>query len=426
MNNTDNRSSYIFQGILFLPYKDSFYSCLTIQAEQDGNTVMIYRTAVLLILFIISCRTLEQRVERRKTIFVLSEAEKYKYHKISLFNNQSVTMPDAFVKETGMDSDENAPVWSEKGANEISMRVSSAAFLYSSAEKNPDSMYSKAPEQFSVLTFNYPGGRKKSWWATEDEAMFYNYLKKNNALKLDVMWGPSQPEIQTEMFKFAQIKSSDIVYDLGCGDGRVLVQAAKQFGAKGIGYDLDPDKIAAAEKLAKANKVENLVSFKNANMFDQQIGEATVITLYLNISVNARLRPKLFQELQPGTRIVSHNWHMGEWKADGVKSVGKRIVFYWLLPADFSGEWTGSTKNFGDIKVNLTQKFQMVTGEVSLNGKSYAVKDSKVKGKTLALNLEKGLDITLHSDSEILSITSQGKDSSEKITRTSKGSGKIY
>lgn len=387
---------------------------------------MIYRTAVIFILLTISCRTLEQKVQKQKTIFVLSESEKYRYHKISLFNNQSVTMPDAFVKETGMDSDENAPVWAEKSPAEISMKVSGASFLYSSAEKNADSIYSKPTEQFSVLTFIYSGTRKKSWWATEDEALFYNYLKRNNALKLDVMWGPSQPEIQAEMFKFAQIKSTDIVYDLGCGDGRVLVQAAKQFGARGIGFDLDPDKISAAEKLAKANKVENLVSFKNANMFDQQIGEASVITLYLNIQVNARLRPKLFQELQPGTRIVSHNWHMGEWKADGVKSVGKRIVFYWLLPADFSGEWVSSTKNMGELKVKLTQKFQIVNGEISLNGKSYTVKDAKVKGKTLTLNLEKGLDLTIHSDSDNASIVSQGKDSAEKISRVSKGSGTIY
>lgn len=154
---------------------------------------------------------------------------------------------------------------------------------------------------------------------------------------------------------------------------------------RGVGADIDPMRIAAGEKVVKQKKLESKVTLVNKNLFDMDISEASIVTLYLNIKVNRRLRPKLFRELKPGTRIVSHNWHMGDWLPETFKYVseGKRVVYFWVMPENFSGTYQGGA---GDkpVVLKLKQRFQNLYGDISIGGKSYSV-SGKIRGTTVAL-----------------------------------------
>jgi cyclopropane fatty-acyl-phospholipid synthase-like methyltransferase len=133
------------------------------------------------------------------------------------------------------------------------------------------------------------------------------------------------------MLALAHTKRSDIVYDLGCGDGRILIEAARRYGAHGVGVDIDADRIQEAQANAKRAGVESLVRFEEANVYDVDLRSATVVTLYLLPAINQRLRPKLQRELKPGTRIVSHTFDFGDWKATKSKTVGSDQIFLWKI-----------------------------------------------------------------------------------------------
>jgi SAM-dependent methyltransferase len=128
----------------------------------------------------------------------------------------------------------------------------------------------------------------------------------------DVPYLPTTEEAVKSMLKLADVKSSDIVYDLGCGDGRIVIAAAKEYGAHGVGIDINPVRIADAKENAKKAVVENLARFEENDLFDADIHEATVVTLFLLNSVNEKLRPKLLKDLKPGTRVVSNTFGMGD------------------------------------------------------------------------------------------------------------------
>jgi SAM-dependent methyltransferase len=134
--------------------------------------------------------------------------------------------------------------------------------------------------------------------------------------QIDVPYVPTTEEAVKAMLKLADVRKSDIVYDLGCGDGRIVIAAAKEYGAHGVGIDINPERIQEAEGNAKKAGVEKLVRFEENDLFDADIHEATVVTLFLLNSVNLKLRPKLLKDLKPGTRIVSNTFNMGDWKPD--------------------------------------------------------------------------------------------------------------
>ncbi len=157
---------------------------------------------------------------------------------------------------------------------------------------------------------------------------------------LDVPYVPTTDEAVQAMLKLAGVKSADLVYDLGCGDGRIVIAAAKTYGAHGVGIDIDPQRIAEARKEAQAAGVESLVRFVEGDLFKADIRPATVVTLFLLNSVNLRLRPKLQQDLKPGTRIVSNTFDMGDWKADKELMIDSddagaflsRHLYLWIIP----------------------------------------------------------------------------------------------
>jgi len=136
------------------------------------------------------------------------------------------------------------------------------------------------------------------------------------------------------MLKLADVKPSDVVYDLGCGDGRIVIAAAKDYGAHGVGIDIDPERIQEARENARKAGVEALVKFDVNDLFASDIHNATVVALYLLPDVNLRLRPKLLKDLKPGTRIVSHDFHMGDWKPDKHELVdASSNIYLWRIPA---------------------------------------------------------------------------------------------
>ena len=148
----------------------------------------------------------------------------------------------------------------------------------------------------------------------------------------DVPFVPTPDNVVQAMLKHAKITPQDVIYDLGSGDGRIVIAAVKQSGARGVGIDIDPQRVMEARENAKAAGVTDRVEFVEQDLFKADISEATVVTLYLLPAINLRLRPKLLEELKPGTRIVSHSFHMGDWKPIAQETVGYHTIYYWEVP----------------------------------------------------------------------------------------------
>jgi hypothetical protein len=150
----------------------------------------------------------------------------------------------------------------------------------------------------------------------------------------DVIFLPTPPEVVAAMLKVARVGKGDVIYDLGSGDGRIVISAVKDFGAaRGVGIDIDPERIAEASANARQAGVADRVTFLNQDLFTTNFSEATVVTLYLLPSLNLRLRPKLLSDLRPGTRIVSHAFDIGDWVPEQTLDVGGRRVYFWTIPA---------------------------------------------------------------------------------------------
>ena len=151
----------------------------------------------------------------------------------------------------------------------------------------------------------------------------------------EVPYVPTHERIVAEMLKVANVKKGDVLYDLGSGDGRIVITAAKRFGTRGVGVDIDPVRVKEARANAVKEGVTDKVKFLQQDLFETDIREATVVTLYLLPEVNLRLRPKLLADLKPGTRVVSHNYDMGDWtplKTLQVRVPEEHTIYYWVVP----------------------------------------------------------------------------------------------
>ena len=148
----------------------------------------------------------------------------------------------------------------------------------------------------------------------------------------DIHFVPTPDEVVEAMLRLADVGANDVVYDLGSGDGRIPITAARRVGARGVGIELDPELVAQATRSAQQAGVADRVRFVEGDIFESDISPATVVTLYLLTSINERLRPKLQKELRPGTRIVSHQFRMGDWEPERDIVVDFRSVFLWRVP----------------------------------------------------------------------------------------------
>src|SRR6187397_1197410 len=151
----------------------------------------------------------------------------------------------------------------------------------------------------------------------------------------DVIYVPTRQTVVDAMLKVANVKAGDVLYDLGCGDGRIPVTAA-QLGARAVCIDIDPRRIAEANENVKKNNVGDRVRVLNQDLFTTDISEATVVSLYLLPSLNLKLRPTLWKTLKPGTRIVSHDFDMGDWKPEQTLNVDGATVYYWTITPDLA------------------------------------------------------------------------------------------
>lgn len=225
------------------------------------------------------------------------------------------------------------------------------------------------------------GSERKLMFYTESDAAMDRYLRLKNKLRLDVVWGPSSDEVIEAMFRLAKPTRADVVFDLGCGDARILIAAAKKFGARGVGYDLDRELLAKGMANAKKQKVGELITLKSDDLFSADLSQASIVALFLNDRINSKLKPKLFRELKPGTRVVSNTWHMGDWRADARVRISdsSRFVYFWLMPANFSGVW----RDPAGAVLTVRQHYQMVELEAQGDGVSKSSGEAQAKGTML-------------------------------------------
>lgn len=210
---------------------------------------------------------------------------------------------------------------------------------------------------------------------------------------LDVIYEPTSYPIVEKMLDMAGVTSQDVVYDLGCGDGRIVITAAKRRGSRGVGIDLDPERVHESVKNAEREGVTDKVAFYEKDLFKAEIADATVVMIYLYPEVNLRLRPKLLRELRPGTRIVSHSHTMAEWQADATRRTQGHDLHFFIVPANVTGAWKGVDTEGREISIALTQKFQQVKGTLSVGAeKPCPIRNCSLEGEKITFTVERTVD----------------------------------
>jgi SAM-dependent methyltransferase len=205
----------------------------------------------------------------------------------------------------------------------------------------------------------------------------------------DVPYVPTPENVVQKMLEMVNVGKDDLVYDLGCGDGRIVIAAVQESGARGVCVDISEERINESRWNAKRAEVSDRIEFLNQDLFETDFSQASVVTLYLLPSVNIRLRPKLLSELKPGTRVVSHAFDMGDWEHDRFEKVDGREIYFWIIPANVSGIWQwGYAEGDEQGQLELKQSFQKVDGTLVTNGEARAIQDAKLKGDRLEFTVE--------------------------------------
>ena len=202
--------------------------------------------------------------------------------------------------------------------------------------------------------------------------------------RLDVIYVPTPQQVVDRMLAIADVKAGDYMIDFGCGDGRMVVTAAKR-GARGYGVDINPQRIKEANANAEAAGVTDKVEFKIANLFEQDLSKADVMAMYLLTDINLRLRPKILDTMKPGTRVVSHAFDMGDWKPDVHENVDGRNIYFWMVPAKIAGSWDVQGEN--KMKLSIDQKYQFFTGKAEMGGKTFDITDGRIKGSEVSFKM---------------------------------------
>lgn len=210
--------------------------------------------------------------------------------------------------------------------------------------------------------------------------------------KPDVVFVPTPQPVVDAMLALAGVQPGEMVYDLGCGDGRAVITAARHFGARGIGVDIDPRRIEESRANAREAGVTDRVEFKQEDLFTMQFADADVLFLYLLPELNLRLRPRILDELRPGTRVVSHSFRMAEWEPDEYRWVGTSSIFLWIVPAKAAGEWKVELPGGEEGTLTLAQEFQNVSGTLDARGESLPLKDGRLNGRTLTFRFGQGAE----------------------------------
>jgi precorrin-6B methylase 2 len=206
-------------------------------------------------------------------------------------------------------------------------------------------------------------------------------------VRLDVPYVPTPQDVVDRMLDMAKLTKDDFHIDLGSGDGRIAVTAAKR-GARSMGVDLNPVRIGEANENAKKAGVSDRVTFVQGNLFEMDISKANVLTMYLLQSVNLQLRPKILSDLRPGSRVVSHAFSMNDWEADEHANVAGRNVYLWIIPGKAEGSWQAES-NGRKFTLDLKQTFQRLTGTATVNGVPTPV-TGRLTGNAIELTTDLG------------------------------------
>jgi len=206
--------------------------------------------------------------------------------------------------------------------------------------------------------------------------------------RFDVPYVPTRQVVVDEMLRLAGLGPGDFLIDLGSGDGRIVITAAREFGIRALGLDIDPQRVAEARDNAVKAGVADRVEFRQENIFNADFSRASVVTLYLLPAVNLRLRPKLLDELRPGTRVVSHDFHMDDWEPDRTLVVGKTL-YLWTIPAQVTGTWT-VTVGGRRFDLALRQRFQKLEGFARIGERRALLWEGRLEGERVAFTLIEG------------------------------------
>lgn len=210
-----------------------------------------------------------------------------------------------------------------------------------------------------------------------------SYAPKLGQLGKDVMWLPTQDELVTQMLAAARVSPQDEVVDLGAGDGKIAIAAARQFGARAWGIEYNKDLAALAQRNAQEAGVGDRVRIVHGDIFKEDFSSADVVTLYLLEELNAQLRPKLLA-MRPGTRVLSNTFSMGDWEPDQVIHTARQTGYFWTVPAVVDGQWAlHGVDAKGPVQLRLSQRFQRVGGQLTWGGQVQTLLGARIEGADL-------------------------------------------
>jgi len=200
----------------------------------------------------------------------------------------------------------------------------------------------------------------------------------------DVIWVPTPQALVDRMLEIAGTKPTDYVVDLGSGDGRTVITAAKKYGARALGIEYNPDMVELAKRNAEKEGVSDKAQFMKADIFQTDFSKATVLTLYLLPSLNVKLRPTILN-MRPGTRVVSHAFTMDDWQADQVESADGRTAYMWIVPAKVGGTWKIDVAGGGarSYEATFVQQYQNIGGSAKADGRNVQFSNGKLRGETI-------------------------------------------
>ncbi|MGZ5090364.1 MAG: class I SAM-dependent methyltransferase [Burkholderiales bacterium] len=203
----------------------------------------------------------------------------------------------------------------------------------------------------------------------------------------DVIWVPTPQSLVDRMLQMADTKSTDFVIDLGAGDGRTVITAAKKFGARALGIEYNPDMVELAKRNAEKEGVAGRAQFIRADIFQTDFTQATVLTLYLLPSLNVKLRPTILN-MKPGTRVVSHAFTMDDWQADQVDSSEGRTAYMWIVPAKAAGTWRIEVAGGPRYEATFIQQYQNIGGSAKIDGRPVQFSNGKLRGEAVSFRIE--------------------------------------
>jgi SAM-dependent methyltransferase len=211
-----------------------------------------------------------------------------------------------------------------------------------------------------------------------------------NKTEPDVVFVTTPHRVVREMLKLAGVAKDDVVYDLGSGDGRIVIAAARDFGARGVGVDIDPKLVAEGRENARKAGVAERVTFIEQDVLKADISKATVIALYMLPTMNKQLLPKFFSELQPGTRVVSHRFEIGDWKPDMTLKAYDTTIYLSIIPADVHGYWRVAVSNDKETRhyeLRLQQRHQELEGSLKDDGRSLNIAATRLQGREITISV---------------------------------------